>query len=118
MSMAICHGVRRWRGRATFLLALTLAVASFVLAHSAFSAGHMPMDSHDGMSDAAMVCLFIAEAGALGLALALAARVTGRVWPLRREAALLLIAPAAVLPAAASSSAARDGPSLLQVFRL
>jgi hypothetical protein len=116
--MAICHGVRRWRGRATFLLALTLAVASFVLGHSAFSAGHMPMDSHNSMSDAAMVCLFIAQAGALGLALALAARVTGRGWLLSRNAAFSQIAPSAVLPATASSSAARDGPSLLQVFRL
>lgn len=116
--MAICRGVRCWRGRATFLLALTLAVACFVLAHSAFSAGHMPTDSHEGMSDAATVCLFIAQAGALGLALALGARVTGRGWLVSRDAGLSQIVPAAVLPAAASSSAARDGPSLLQVFRL
>jgi len=116
--MVICHRLRRWRGRTGFLVACALVIGSFVLAHSAFTGGHEAMASHGAMSDAATVCLFLAEAGALALGLSLAARARGRGWPLRRAAGRTHVAPSALLLTDADPGGARAGPARLQVFRL
>lgn len=116
MLIAISRNLRQARRRVGLLLALALLIGTFVLAHSACTGGSMDMDSQHGMSDAVAVCLFIVEAGALGLGLALLARSGGRGWRLPRLSPHRFVA-APALHAAAPAAVARAGP-LLQVFRL
>ena len=115
--MVICHRLRRWRGRTGFLVACALVIGSFVLAHSAFTCGHEAMASHGAMSDAATVCLFLVEAGALALGLSLAARARGPGWPRRRAPGRTHVAPRALLLPAAAPGGAPAGPARPRVVR-
>lgn len=90
-----------------------MLAGSVILAHGALAMGHMGMDH---MGKAAMVCLAVADAAALGVAALLAVAA-----PSRRGLTFALFGPlVAVLPPSgrAPGARARAGPAVLQVFRL
>lgn len=113
MTRATATRLRAPRRRLAATLVVLMLAGSVIAAHGALAMGHMGMDH---MGKAAMVCLAIADAAALGIGALLAVAA-----PSRRGLTFTLFGPlvAVTSPRAATPGArARAGPAVLQVFRL